>query len=81
MNVVEAIEKLREGCLVRCPTINYKKEKGQEYWLCSKPKSKDIWICAVNIDGHWPQYVYALTVSDVLSTDWEISPEKSKVWD
>jgi hypothetical protein len=81
LNVVEAIKALRNGALVRCLSIEGNPRHDEPDWLCGKPGTNEIWICAVNVDGHFPQHRYSLSVSDVLSTEWVKHAEKSKAWE
>ena len=79
MNVIEAINELKKNSLVRCPSV--KDEYGRKQWLTKKPGTNEIWLCAVNEEGHWPLYVYCLSSKDVLSTKWVKHKNKSKVCD
>jgi len=81
MNIIEAINELEENSLVRCPSIKSNPRHDEPDWLCNKPGTNEIWICAVNIEGHFPQHRYSLSISDILSTEWIKHTEKSKAWD
>lgn len=83
MGIIEAIEVIRNGGMVRrsrMPRQDGLGRGGGEHWLCGKPGTNEIWSIAVNSEGHFPHTPYALTTSDVLATDWR-GGGKSTTWD